>query len=77
MFPRLPHDKYVELCERVFRRDGYKCRYCGRRNNLHAHHVVYRSHGGADTEENLITLCSEHHEDIHRGRLIYEPDPST
>lgn len=39
----------------VFRRDGFKCRYCGRSSSnvvLHCDHVIARSKGGADTEEN-------------------------
>jgi 5-methylcytosine-specific restriction endonuclease McrA len=50
-------------------RDGWKCRSCGMRGNLHCHHVVYRSHQGEDTAENLLTLCNQCHEAVHRGDL--------
>ena len=28
---------------------------------VHVHHVIGKAEGGADTVENLITLCSSHH----------------
>jgi 5-methylcytosine-specific restriction endonuclease McrA len=28
----------------------------GTRSNLQVHHIIYRSHGGPDAEDNLITL---------------------
>lgn len=27
----------------------------------HAHHIVYRSHGGLDNDLNMISLCPYHH----------------
>ena len=40
---------------------------CG---TMHAHHVIYRSHGGCDDDENLAVLCATHHQQgIHAGRL--------
>jgi len=44
----------------VFRRDGYKCRYCG--NNhvpLTIDHIVLWENGGPTIEENLITSCKK------------------
>ena len=34
--------------------------------HLEVHHQKFRSHSGADTELNLITLCSDCHSEIHR-----------
>jgi len=32
------------------------------------HHVVFRSHGGGDEEENLTCLCAAHHlRGVHEG----------
>jgi len=42
-----------------------RCAYCGTTLNLHSHHIVYRSQGGADTHDNLITLCWFHHSVVH------------
>ena len=47
----------------VFQRDKWKCCSCGRGSQhgsiLHVDHIVPRSKGGADTLDNLQTLCSE------------------
>jgi hypothetical protein len=47
----------------VFKRDGFRCRYCGVSVDqgalLHVDHVVARSRGGADTLDNLVTACVE------------------
>lgn len=51
-------------------RDNYTCQCCKtKKGTLHAHHIVYRSQGGADTLDNLITLCEECHKKLHRGEL--------
>ena len=56
-----------------FTRDHWKCRSCGDRNGLHPHHVVYQSHQGADTLNNLLTLCWQCHlEGLHQGKLIID-----
>lgn len=57
------------LQQECFDRDGWKCRYCGNRNGLHPHHVIYRSHGGSDNMNNLLTLCWKCHRAIHDGFL--------
>ena len=59
--------------QRVHEHDGWKCRYCKTRNNLHSHHIVFRSHGGSDTTQNEITLCSEHHDAVHSLHLVILP----
>jgi len=46
-------------------RDGCRCQICGKRNcRLEAHHITPRRMNGADTIGNLITLCSECHENV-------------
>jgi len=52
----------------VLWRDGYKCQCCKKiKIPLQVHHIVYRSNGGSDHEDNLITLCEQCHKDIHNG----------
>jgi RRXRR protein/HNH endonuclease len=47
-------------------RDGYTCQHCERRDvRLEAHHIVFRSNGGKDTLENLLTLCDQCHHHLH------------
>lgn len=46
----------------IFERDGFTCRYCGRRAPdvpLQADHVHPKSKGGSDHDENLVTACVE------------------
>jgi 5-methylcytosine-specific restriction endonuclease McrA len=66
--PRLRLDPklYDQLRQRVLRRDGFKCQCCGTRSNLEIHHRELRSHGGDDSEQNLITLCATCHGDVRR-----------
>ena len=46
----------------VFARDEYTCQVCHRKNQvLHTHHIVYRSKGGTDRADNLITVCTDCH----------------
>jgi len=57
--------------ETIHRRDRYQCScpVC-ERQDVTLHHVTYRSHGGGDEPENLVSLCSFCHLDgEHGGRL--------
>jgi len=52
----------------VLHRDKYKCQNCGAtKTELHVHHIIFKSNGGTDFPDNLITLCEQCHRDIHRG----------
>ena len=52
-------------------RDRFRCQVPGcSRPAAHAHHIEFRSHGGSDDPENLISLCAAHHEyGIHGGLM--------
>lgn len=51
-------------------RDSYTCQYCKKKNTkLHVHHVKFRSDGGSDRPDNLITLCEQCHKDLHNGKI--------
>lgn len=54
----------------VFARDGYKCRYCGRRLPLTVDHVDRWEEGGATVPANLITACKSCNQ--HRGAMPYD-----
>ncbi len=49
--------RWRELRQQTFRRDGFKCVYCGSSNSLQADHVVPLARGGASTLTNLTTAC--------------------
>jgi hypothetical protein len=59
------------LQRRVLERDRGECQVPGcSRAAVHAHHVVFRSRGGADAPRNLVSLCAAHHlHGIHAGYL--------
>jgi 5-methylcytosine-specific restriction endonuclease McrA len=52
---------------KIMERDNWRCQFCGTRSDLQVHHIIYRSQGGADMEDNLITACAACHEAIHLG----------
>ncbi|WP_394161703.1 HNH endonuclease signature motif containing protein [Galactobacter valiniphilus] len=39
----------------------------------HAHHVIPWERGGASDVDNAVLLCSFHHHEVHRGRLVALP----
>ncbi len=63
---RLNANSYHELHRQVLKRDGWRCQVCGNMQNLQVHHLKLRSQSGGDEEQNLITLCAECHEQMHR-----------
>jgi 5-methylcytosine-specific restriction endonuclease McrA len=64
---RLDRDSYRGLCQRVIQRDGWRCQRCGSSKDLQVHHIQPRSLLGGDVEENLVTLCSACHRQVHLG----------
>ena len=56
----------------VLARDGYTCRHCKGKHKdtrLEVHHIVWRSQGGSDDADNLITLCRTCHTGVHDGTV--------
>jgi hypothetical protein len=65
-------DGKVPARHRVFDRDGWRCAApgCTSMQNLHDHHIRFRSAGGSDAPENRVTLCAFHHlRGVHAARL--------
>ena len=46
-----------ELEAKIKARDGYKCVYCGAKENLGLDHVIPHASGGASEAFNLVTCC--------------------
>jgi len=54
------------LRRQIFRRDGHRCKLCGRNDvPLHLHHCTYKNYA-VEKLEDLITLCERCHERHHR-----------
>ena len=62
---------FYNVKQYILARDGYTCQ-AGKKGcaeKLHVHHMLFKSQGGGDAPENLITLCEKHHADLHAGKL--------
>lgn len=66
---------YYEVRYYVFARDNYTCQCCGKSKGkiLQTHHIIYRSNGGTDRADNLITICTDCHtyENHQKGEILY------
>lgn len=62
---------YDSVEEFVYARQNGVCPICGKPID-HYHHVVPRSQRGSDGPENIIGLCKECHEKVHKGELDIE-----
>lgn len=81
-----PHDRQIPDPVRVavLERDNFRCRCCGwkpavrtpgdPRALLELHHIEHHAGGGSNDEDNLITLCNVHHDEVHRQKLNGKPD---
>ena len=62
----------------IYERDLFQCAspVCSRRD-VTPHHLVFRSHGGDDSPDNVASLCVWCHlEGVHRGMLAVDPPAS-
>lgn len=65
-----PAEGFENIKAYVRDRDNYTCQYCKKQNiKLHVHHIVFKSKGGTDRPDNLITLCEQCHNDLHTGKI--------
>ena len=56
----------------VLDRDSHICQHCKGKtkdSRLEVHHIVFRSNGGSDESENLMTLCKTCHDKVHSGAI--------
>ena len=80
--PKPRKNKPTRIINRVALREAYcdYCQLCGQTGVIQVHHIIYRSHGGGDIPDNLISLCLSCHDDAHgRGgngltpkRVLYQ-----
>jgi hypothetical protein len=81
--PALRHDRLTESGMEpeyfgVYRRDRFRCAspVCTRRD-VTPHHLVFRSRGGGNEDENVASLCVWCHlHGVHEGRILAEPPAS-
>jgi len=53
----------------IYKRDGYRCRICGSRENLEVDHIIPIAKGGKSTYDNLQTLC--HYCNVKKGSKLH------
>lgn len=54
--------EWYQARNRILARDGSICRQCGfAGKSLHVHHKELKRNGGAESDDNLITLCASCH----------------
>ncbi len=55
--------------EYVLCRDQHTCKACKKKTDqMHVHHVIWRTNGGSDLPENLLTLCEKCHSKAHKNQ---------
>lgn len=63
---------YQNLKQYILDRDNYSCQCCKKDSKknieLHIHHILFRSNGGTDTKNNLVTLCKPCHDKLHKKK---------
>ena len=57
----------VETARRLGCDGGCRFPGCDRSRHLHAHHIRHWADGGETALDNLATLCSQHHRQVHEG----------
>lgn len=62
---------YLNAKQFIFSRDKYTCQKCKKKGTdkkplkLNAHHIIFRSNGGTNTPNNLVTVCESCHKKLH------------
>ena len=57
----------------IIARDGHCCRLCGQWAEVHVHHITYRSQGGKNVAENLVSLDWKCHMIVHGNKTLWLP----
>ncbi len=58
----LSRHQFKKVAREAYHRDSFTCQWCGKQHPqdnhaLSPHHKVFRSQGGDDILENLVSLC--------------------
>ena len=65
--------------KRIALRDKHRCSVPGCPNFrfVDVHHLRPRAMGGKHDDDQLTSLCTQHHDAVHDSRLVIEGKPST
>ena len=76
--PPMDRRRWARVRRRVFERDGWRCRTCGRAGRLECDHVRPMHRGGSRWElDNLRTLCRRCHFEKTARERTPEPSPES
>ena len=50
-------------------RDGNICQICGSSDHAEGHHILDYAFSGSADKDNIITLCHDHHQKVHKGLI--------
>jgi 5-methylcytosine-specific restriction endonuclease McrA len=67
----LQSPQWKALRNRALERDGHRCRICNRHYTLQVHHRRYAERWGAETVDDLTTLCDDCHELVSHSRAQF------
>jgi len=56
-YVNVPYKGVVLSRDNVFKRDGFKCQYCGDKKELTLDHLIPKAKGGKTSWNNLVTAC--------------------
>ena len=56
-YVNVPYKGVVLSRDNVFKRDGFKCQYCGTEKELTLDHLIPKAKGGKTSWNNLVTAC--------------------
>ena len=45
------------------------CQICGSSDHAEGHHILDYAFSGAADKDNIITLCHDHHQKVHKGLI--------
>lgn len=58
-YVNVPYKGVVLSRENIFKRDGFKCQYCGTAKELTIDHLIPKAKGGKTSWSNLVTACKK------------------
>ena len=67
---RITHGFYYRI--KCYKEKNKECKICGWNISIDIHHIIPLSDNGTNKEENLISLCPNHHRMVHRGLIDLE-----
>lgn len=61
--------KHTKACSDYKKDVNCRCIVCGKSENIETHHLREYAYQGSCNPENFVTLCSFHHDAVHRGDI--------